>query len=95
MRRMGLRAVNDRIIESSNLSLRYHNKDLANSPFITSTKKAAFPLNLGMQPDKLVVDTPELINEITDAMIQQANGVLVCHTNSLLRGRVFLGGFPN
>ncbi len=34
---------------------------------------------------KLVVGNPELINEITDALIQQANGILVCHTGSLLR----------
>ena len=31
---------------------------------------------------KLVVGSPELINEITDALIQQANGMLVCHAGS-------------
>ena len=34
---------------------------------------------------KLVVGNPELINEITDALIQQANGMYVCHTDSPLR----------
>ena len=34
---------------------------------------------------KLVVGNPELINEITEALVQQANGMLVCHTDSLLR----------
>lgn len=32
---------------------------------------------------KLVVGNPELISEITDALVQQANGMLVCHTHSL------------
>ena len=34
---------------------------------------------------KLVVGNPELINEITDALVQEANGMLVCRTNSLLQ----------
>ena len=34
---------------------------------------------------KLVVGNPELINEIADALVQEANGMLVCRTNSLLR----------
>ena len=34
---------------------------------------------------KLVVGNPELINEITNALVEQANGMLVCHTHSLLR----------
>ncbi len=35
--------------------------------------------------EKLVVDNSELINEIMDALIQQANGMLVCHTDFLIR----------
>ena len=32
---------------------------------------------------KLVIGNPELINEITNALVQQANGMLVCHTHFL------------
>ena len=42
---------------------------------------------------KLVVGNPELINEITDALVQQANGMLVCHTDSLLRVLTEAGSF--
>ena len=47
---------------------------------------------------ELAVGNPELINEIMDALVQQANGMLVSHTDSLLRiltKQVSLGGFPN
>ncbi len=47
---------------------------------------------------ELVVGNPELINEITDALVQQANGMLVYHTDCLLHvlmKQVPLGGFPN
>ena len=33
---------------------------------------------------KLVVRNPELINEIRDALVQQANGMLVCRTDFLI-----------
>ena len=42
---------------------------------------------------KLVVGNPELINEITDALIQQANGMLVCHTDFLFRLLTEAGSF--
>ena len=42
---------------------------------------------------KLVVGNPELINEITDALVQQANGMLVCHTDSLSRMLTEAGSF--
>ena len=47
---------------------------------------------------ELVVGNPELLNEMTDALVQQANGMLVCHSDSLLHvltKQVPLGCFPN
>ena len=42
---------------------------------------------------ELVVGNPELIHEITDALIQQANGMLVCYNNFLLRVLTEIGSF--
>lgn len=42
---------------------------------------------------KLVVGNPELINEIKDALIQQANGMSVCHSDSLLHFLTKIGSF--
>ena len=42
---------------------------------------------------KLVVGNPELINEITDALVQQANGMLVCHIDFVLRLSTEAGSF--
>ena len=33
---------------------------------------------------QLVVGNPELIKEITDALVREANGMLVCHTEALI-----------
>ncbi len=35
--------------------------------------------------EKLIVGNPEIINEITDALVQGANGMLVCRTEPFLR----------
>ena len=42
---------------------------------------------------KLVVGNPELVNEITDVLVQEANGMLVCHTKLLLRVLMEIGFF--
>ena len=42
---------------------------------------------------QLIVDNPELINEITDALVEEANGMLVCRINFLLRVLTKIGFF--
>lgn len=46
-----------------------------------------------MDRKKLVVGNPELVNEITDALVQEANGMLVCHTKFLWRALTEIGLF--
>lgn len=46
-----------------------------------------------MDRKKLVVGNPEIVNEITDALVQEANGMLVCHTNFFLRALTEIGFF--
>lgn len=42
---------------------------------------------------KLIVDNPELINEITDALVAEANGMLVYRINFFIRVLTKLGSF--
>ncbi len=42
---------------------------------------------------KLIVDNPELINEITDALVAEANGMLVYRINFFIRTLTKIGSF--
>ncbi len=42
---------------------------------------------------QLVVGNPELVNEITDALVREANGMLVCCTEALIPALTGIGSF--
>lgn len=88
-------AVRQGIVEEIEKIVQWHYEATMNSSEVKSNIRTYIEGVLAEKRDcgKLVVGNPELINEITDVLVQEANGMLVCRTNFHIRILTKTGSF--